>query len=126
MALNLMPAIEMLQKKLEELKAQGLYYAGEFVFASDDPSWNKIDPLSFHLYDVRHADALDRIVMLFTDQAVSKAAILNLEYPLAFIRLTILLGKYFGFSVSLRTAYVLSKSWASGESLRINSITWSA
>lgn len=79
MALNLMPAIEVLRQKLEELKAQGLYYAGELVFASDDQLWNKIDPLSFHLYDVRHAEKLDRIVMLFTDQAVTKAAMLVIE-----------------------------------------------
>lgn len=79
MALNLMPAIEVLQKNLETIKSQELYYAGELVFASDDQLWNKIDPLRFHLYDVRHADKLDRIVMLFTDQAVTKAAMLVIE-----------------------------------------------
>jgi len=79
MALNLMPTIEVLQQKLEEIKARELYYAGEIVFASDDQLWNKIDPLSYHLYDVRHADKLDRIVMLFTDQAVTKAAMLVIE-----------------------------------------------
>jgi len=79
MALNLMPAIEVLQQKLEEIKAQELYYAGELVFASAEQLRNKIDPRRFHLYDVRHADKLDRIVMLFTDQAVTKAAMLVIE-----------------------------------------------
>lgn len=79
MALNLIPVIEVLRQKLEAIKSQELYYAGELVFASADQLWNKIDPLSFHLYDVRHADKLDRIVMLFTDQAVTKAAMLVVE-----------------------------------------------
>ena len=79
MALNLLSAFELLQQKLKELKEQELYYAGELVFASMDHPWKKIDLNTFYLQDVPHGDKLDRIVMLFTNQAVTETAMLVIE-----------------------------------------------
>lgn len=79
MALNLMSAFEQLRQKLGEMKAQGLYYAGELVFASPAHPWEKIDLNTFYLQTVPHGDKLDRIVMLFTNQSVTKTAMIVIE-----------------------------------------------
>lgn len=79
MALNLMSGSELLRQKLGEMEAQGLYYAGELVFASTEHPWKKIDPAVFYLQDVPHGDKLDRIVMLFVNQAVSETAMIVIE-----------------------------------------------
>ena len=79
MALNRIPDIVALERKLEELKKQELYYAGEIVIASNGQQWNKIDPQHMNLCRSDQAEKLDRIVMLFVNQAVTQAAMLVIE-----------------------------------------------
>ena len=68
-----------LQDQLEELRQQGYFYIGEYVFAGSHNEQNRINMDAFHLWDVSHSDDLDRIVMLFADLTASKAASLTIE-----------------------------------------------
>lgn len=74
MPLNLIHDITTVKQKLKEVKEDGLFYAGELVFASPVQTCNKIDPHGFNLQDLPYADKLDRIIMLFTSQGLTLAA----------------------------------------------------
>lgn len=68
-----------LQDQLEELRQQGYFYVGEYVFAGSHIEENRVNMDAFHLWDISHSDELDRIVMLFADLNASKAASLTIE-----------------------------------------------
>lgn len=79
MPLSVRTSYEELQHQLEELRDQGYYYVGEYIFAGSHGEWNKVNVDAFHLWDIHHGDELDRIVMLFADRSASKAATLVIE-----------------------------------------------
>ena len=79
MPLSVRTSYEELQHQLEELRNQGYYYVGEYIFAGSHGAWNKVNADAFHLWDIHHGDELDRIVMLFADQSASKAVTLVIE-----------------------------------------------
>lgn len=79
MPLSVRSSYEELQRQLEEIRDQGYYYIGEYVFAGLRDEWNKVDVDGFHLWDVHHGDELNRIVMLFADRSASKAVTLVIE-----------------------------------------------
>lgn len=79
MPLSVRTSYEELQHQLEELRNQGYYYVGEYIFAGSHREWNKVNVDAFHLWDIHHGDELDRIVMLFADRSASKAATLVIE-----------------------------------------------
>lgn len=79
MPLSVRTPYEELQHQLEELHEQDLFYVGEYIFAGFHPDRNNVDANAFHLWDIRHGDSLDRIIMLFADASARKAATLVIE-----------------------------------------------
>lgn len=79
MPLSVRSSYEELQHQLEELREQGYFYTGEYVFAGDNNTWNKIDTDAFHLGDIPYAGALDRVVMLFSTLSGNRAVMLEIE-----------------------------------------------
>lgn len=79
MALHMRDRFEGLQYQLEQLHNKKYFYVGEYVFAGSHREQGRIHTDMFHLWDVPHGDELDRIVMLFADLPVRKAAMLIME-----------------------------------------------
>lgn len=79
MPLSVRSSYEELRHQLEELRKQGYYYIGEYVFAGSHGAWNKVDVDAFHLWNVSHGDELDRIVMLFADLPANRTVTLVIE-----------------------------------------------
>lgn len=79
MPLSVRTSYEELQHQMEELRDQGYYYVGEYIFAGSHRDWNRISADAFHLWDIHHGDELNRIVMLFADLSASKVVMLVIE-----------------------------------------------
>lgn len=79
MALNIRSSFEDLQYRLLELHEQGYYYVGESVFVGTSPAGKKVDVKAFHLWEFLLNNDLERIVMLFLDLSMRKAATMVIE-----------------------------------------------
>lgn len=79
MALSVQSPFGTLMFKLEQLQEQGYYYAGEVVLTGAHQDKKPVDVQAFHLWHLAYQEKLERIVMLFLDLSLKKAATVVIE-----------------------------------------------